>query len=232
MVPPQCVEARQSRLRHATLTTVNCLWPGVMITLPLPSTLHLGRSSKHAFQRAPRAARSARRPRHPHHQEAACATSRRMHSGRPGAQRQRHRRRARSARRRSGCRRRPGAQRPRHRRRARSARRRWQPAAAPPGTQARSALGAERRAQSAERRARGGDQARRRRPGAQRPRHRRSYYNRLHIAVSLEQHITVKLEQYKLGGYCLLAPLKKKGVTSPGPGPLFKSVLAWESSAR
>ena len=33
--------------------------------------------------------------------------------------------------------------------------------------------------------------------------------NRLHIAitrVSLEQHITVKLEQYKLGGYCLLAP--------------------------
>ena len=49
------------------------------------------------------------------------------------------------------------------RRRARSARRRWQPAAAPPGTQARSALGAQRRAPSAERVARGGDQARRRR---------------------------------------------------------------------
>ena len=59
--------------------------------------------------------------------------------------------------------RRPGAQRPRHQRRARSARRRWQPAAAPPGTQARSALGAQRRAPSAKRRARGGDQARRRR---------------------------------------------------------------------
>ena len=53
--------------------------------------------------------------------------------------------------------------RPRHRRRARSARRRWQPAAAPPGTQARSALGAQRRAPSAERVARGGDQACRRR---------------------------------------------------------------------
>ena len=49
------------------------------------------------------------------------------------------------------------------RRRARSARRRWQPAAAPPGTQARSALGAQRRAPSAERVARGGDQVRRRR---------------------------------------------------------------------
>ena len=82
---------------------------------------------------------------------------------RPGAQRPRHRRRARSARPRLGCRRRPGAQRPRHRRRARSAWRRWQPAAAPPGTQARSALGAQRRAPSAERVARGGDQARRRR---------------------------------------------------------------------
>ena len=69
----------------------------------------------------------------------------------PGAQRPRHRRRARSARRRLGCRRRPGAQRPRHRRRARSAWRLWQPAAAPPGTQARSALGAQRRAPSAER---------------------------------------------------------------------------------
>ena len=64
------------------------------------------------------------------------------------------------------------------RRRARSARRRWQPAAAPPGTQARSALGAqrprraapcaERRARSARRRS-GSPQA----PGAQRPRHRR-----------------------------------------------------------
>ena len=52
-----------------------------------------------------------------------------------------------------GCRRRPGAQRPRHRRRARSAWRRWQPAAAPPGTQAHSALGAQRRAPSAEREA-------------------------------------------------------------------------------
>ena len=82
---------------------------------------------------------------------------------RPGAQRPRLRRRARSARRRKGCRRRPGAQRPRPRRRARSARRRWQPAAAPLGTQARSALGAQRRAPSAERVARGGDQARRRR---------------------------------------------------------------------
>ena len=70
--------------------------------------------------------------------------------------------------------RRPGAQRPRHRRRARSARRRWQPAAVPPGTQARSALGAQRCAPSAERRARsarrrsGSPQA----PGAQGPRGR------------------------------------------------------------
>ena len=82
---------------------------------------------------------------------------------RPGAQRPRHRRRARSAWPRPGCRRRTGAQRPRHRRRARSASRRWQPAAAPPGTQARSALGAQRRAPSAERVARGAGQARRRR---------------------------------------------------------------------
>merc|ERR1712086_1163174 len=59
----------------------------VMVTLPLPSTLYLGRSSKHALQGASRAARSAQRLRHPHHQEAACASSRVMHSRRPGAQR-------------------------------------------------------------------------------------------------------------------------------------------------
>ena len=113
---------------------------------------------------------------------------------------------------------------PRRPRRWRSARRHALPSRAVPLRSARrasSVLGAERRAQSAERRARGGDQARRRRPGAQRPRHRRSYYNRLHIAVSLEQHITVKLEQYKLGGYCLLAPLKKKGSPALWPGPLL-----------
>ena len=173
---------------------------------PLP-TLALGRSSKHVLQRASRAARSARRLRHSHHQEATCASYR--GSAHLGA-------RARSAHA-------IGAERI-----ARSA----DQAAA--GARARSAhaIGAERvreaamaaerlrlprlahrcaapSAPSAEREA-----AIRLAAGA-RARSARAIgapgHNRLHIAVSLEQHITVKLEQYKLGGYCLLAPLKKKG---------------------
>ena len=142
----------------------------------------------------------------------------RVHSRRPGAQRQRHRRLALRARRRPGYRRRPGAQRPRHRRRARSARRRWQPAAAPPGTQARSALGAERREPSAERRAQNAErEAAIRLAASARARSARAIGAPGDHPSSTSTHsrkprtahtaLTVKLEPYKLGGYCLLAPL-------------------------
>jgi hypothetical protein len=137
----------------------------MMSETPLP-TLALGRSAKRALHQASRAARSAAHGVFDNDMPTTKRHARVIGGGtcrRPGTQRPRHRRRARSARPRLGCRRRPGAQRPRHQRRARSVWRRWQPAAVPPGTQARSALGAQRRAPSAERVARGGDQARRRR---------------------------------------------------------------------
>ena len=135
----------------------------MMSETPLP-TLALGRSAKRALHQAFRAARSARCLQHPHHQEATRALSAGAHAGARahsahaiGAER--------AARGRDWAlpqapgRAAPTPSAPR----ARSAWRRWQPAAAPPGTQARSALGAQRRAPSAERVARGGDQARRRR---------------------------------------------------------------------
>ena len=145
-------------------------------------------------------------------------------SGRPGAQRPRHRRRAHSAQRRPGCRRRPGAQRPCHRRErvARGGDGSRAAPAAPPGAQVRSALGAERRAPSAERRARGGDQARRRRPGAQRPRHRR----RARSARRRWLRASGCPTPHTTAGRLLpaSATIKKKWVTSPGPGPLLTAI--------
>ena len=94
--------------------------------------------------------------------------------------------------------------------------------AAPPGAQVRSALGAERRAPSAERRvpsARRRSDARRRRPGAQRPRHRR----RARSARRRWLRASGCPTPHTTAGRLLpaSATIKKKWVTSPGPGPLL-----------
>ena len=122
----------------------------IMSETPLP-TLALGRSAKRALYRAleqrkthdvldiPTTKRQRARDRGGHMQAPGRAAPT---PSSPSAQREAA----------TGLPQAPGrAARPCHRRRARSARRRWQPAAAPPGTGARSVLGAhERRVPSAE----------------------------------------------------------------------------------
>ena len=74
-------------------------------------------------------------------------------------------------------------------------------AAVPPGTQARSALGAQRRAPSAERVARDGDQACRRRRGCAAP---------TPPAPSAQREVApagMLAQPATLGGFCLLAQL-------------------------
>eukprot|EP00964_Phaeocystis_antarctica_P116728 scaffold80640_cov71-Phaeocystis_antarctica.AAC.1 len=74
--------------------------------------------------------------------------------------------------------------------------------------------------------------ARRRRPGAQRPPRRRRTRSAeaggVHGGRRLPPHLLAELLGVRcvskggfLGGSCLLVQLKKKWVTSPGPGPLF-----------
>ena len=194
---------------------------------PLP-TLALGRSSKHALQRASRAARSARRLRHSHHQEATCASYR--GSAHLGARaRSAHaigaERIARSAdQAAAGARARSahaiGAERVREA--AMAAERLRLPRLAH-RCAAPSAPSAERRAPSAERRARGGDQARRRRPGAQRPRHRR----RARSARRRWLRASGCPTPHTTAGRLLpaSATIKKKWVTSPGPDPLYVTCI-------
>ena len=84
--------------------------------------------------------------------------------------------------------------------------------------------------------------ARRRRPGAQRPPRRRRARSAeaggVHGGWRLPPHLLAELLGVRcgsksgfLGGSCLLGQLKKKWVTSPGPGPLYPNFTQRESSS-